>query len=65
MCLGIELFVSHSGMEDRESTCKFPNERRAFRNLQVFRLWFMFHHSLFNIRIMNNEQFIIHYSNIE
>ena len=41
MCLGIELFVSHSGMEDRDSTCKFPNERRAFRNLHVDPLSFI------------------------
>ena len=35
--LGIEfyLFVSHSGMKDRGSTCKFRNARSAFRNLHV------------------------------
>ena len=35
--LGIEfyLFVSHGGMKDRGSTCKFRNGRRAFRNLHV------------------------------
>ena len=35
--LGIEfyLFVSHGGMNDRESTCKFRNARSAFRNLHV------------------------------
>ena len=35
--LGIEfyLFVSHGGMNDRESTCKFCNARSAFRNLHV------------------------------
>ena len=35
--LGIEfnLFVSHGGMNDRGSTCKFRNARSAFRNLHV------------------------------
>ena len=35
--LGIEfyLFVSHGGMNDRGSTCKFRNARSAFRNLNV------------------------------
>ena len=35
--LGIEfyLFVSHGGMNDRVSTCKFRNVRSAFRNLHV------------------------------
>ena len=33
--------------------------------VMVFRLCFMFHYSLFKIRIMNNEQFIIHNSNLE
>ena len=34
--IGIEfyLFVSHRGMNDRGSTCKFRNARSAFRNLQ-------------------------------
>ena len=39
MCvqLGIEfyLFVSHGGISDRGSTCKFRNARSAFRNLHV------------------------------
>ena len=29
------LFVSHGGMNDRGSTCKFRNARSAFRNLNV------------------------------
>ena len=35
--LGMEfyLFVSHGGMNDRGSTCKFRNARSAFRNLHV------------------------------
>ena len=35
--LGIEfyLFVSHGGMNDRGSTCKFRNARSPFRNLDV------------------------------
>ena len=35
--LGIEfyLFVSHGGMNDRGSKCKFRNARSAFRNLHV------------------------------
>ena len=41
--LGVEfyLFVSHGGMNDRGSTCKFRNARRAFRNLHVDRLSFI------------------------
>ena len=35
--LGIEfyLFVSHGGMNDRGSMCKFRNAQSAFRNLHV------------------------------
>ena len=41
--LGIEfyLFVSHGGMNDRGSTCKFRNARSAFRNLHVDPLSFI------------------------
>ena len=41
--LGIEfyLFVSHGGMKDRESTCKFLNAWSAFRNLHVDPLSFI------------------------
>ena len=41
--LGIEfyLFVSHGGMNDRGSTCKFCNARSAFRNLHVDPLSFI------------------------
>ena len=41
--LGIEfyLFVSNSGMNDRESTCKFRNGRSAFRNLHMDPLSFI------------------------
>ena len=41
--LGIKfyLFVSHGGMNDRGSTCKFRNARSAFRNLHVDPLSFI------------------------
>ena len=41
--LGIEfyLFVSHGGMDDRGSTCKFHNARSAFRNLHLDPLSFV------------------------
>ena len=41
--LGIEfyLFVSHGGMNDRGSMCKFRNARSAFRNLHVDPLSFI------------------------
>ena len=41
--LGIEfyLFVSHGGMNDRGTTCKFRNSRSAFRNLHVDPLSFI------------------------
>ena len=41
--LGIEfyLFVSHGGMNYRESTCKFRIARSAFRNLHVDPLSFI------------------------
>ena len=41
--LGIEcyLFVSHGGMNDRGSTCKFRNARSTFRNLHVDPLSFI------------------------
>ena len=35
------LFVSHGGMNDRGSTCKFRNARSAFRNLHVDPLSFI------------------------
>ena len=41
--LGIEfyLLVSHGGMNDRGSTCKFRNARSAFRNLHMDPLSFI------------------------
>ena len=41
--LGIEfyLFVSHGGMNDRGSTCKFLNARSVFRNLHMDPLSFI------------------------
>ena len=41
--LGIEffLFVSHGGMNDRGSMCKFRNARSTFRNLHVDPLSFI------------------------
>ena len=35
------LFVSHGGMNDIGSTCKFRNARSAFRNLHVDPLSFI------------------------
>ena len=35
------LFVSHGGMNDRGSMCKFRNARSAFRNLHVDPLSFI------------------------
>ena len=35
------LFVSHGGMNDRGSTCKFRNAQRAFQNLHVDPLSFI------------------------
>ena len=29
------LFVSHNGMKDRGSMCKFHNDRKTFRNLHM------------------------------
>ena len=39
--IGFYLFVSHGGMNDRGSTCKFRNERSAFRNWHVDPLSFI------------------------
>ena len=51
--LGIEfyLFVSHGGMNDRGSTCKFRNARSAFRNLHVDPV---FHTSMINKQVELN-----------
>ena len=53
--LGIEfyLFVSHGGMNDRGSTCKFRNARSAFRNLHVDPLSFIYLHEKQTSRIQS------------